>query len=57
MVASHEVVPNAGGCVSQLQLDVTGVMAILLGPLVRRGAQKAMATENACLRERFQALV
>lgn len=57
MVASHEVVPDAGGCVNHLQLDITGVMAILLGPLVRRGAQKAMATENAGLRERCQALL
>ncbi|HEY4309067.1 MAG TPA: SRPBCC family protein [Pirellulales bacterium] len=49
MVASHEVVPSPGGCTSILQLDVTGLVALLLAPLVRRGAAQAMATENICL--------
>lgn len=57
MVASHEVVPSGHGCVSRLQLEIKGWPATLLGPFVRKGAFKAMATENEGLRDRCQAIV
>ncbi len=49
MVATHEVVPSAEGCVSHLKLDITGLMARLLTPLVRRNAQKVLAKEERVL--------
>jgi carbon monoxide dehydrogenase subunit G len=56
MVASHEIVPSGAGCISRLCLDIKGWPAVLLGPFVRKGAIKAMATENEGLRDRCEAM-
>ncbi|HVU88335.1 MAG TPA: SRPBCC family protein [Pirellulales bacterium] len=56
MTATHEVIPATSGCTSLLQLEISGWPALVLGPLVRGGAQKAMATENAGLRDRCEKL-
>jgi uncharacterized protein YndB with AHSA1/START domain len=51
MVATHEVVPIAGGCTSHLCLEISGWLALLLGPLIRRSAARAMTIENKGLRD------
>jgi len=55
MIASHEVTPAPGGCTSTLRLEIRGLLATLLGPLVRRGALRSMAQENSGLRDRCTA--
>jgi hypothetical protein len=52
MIATHEVVPTPGGCTSNLRLEIRGLLATILGPLIRRSAKQAMATENEGLRNR-----
>ena len=54
MAGSHELSETPGGCTSRLSLEVSGLAAWLLWPLVRRNATRAVATENGRLRERCQ---
>jgi uncharacterized membrane protein len=54
MAGSHELVASPAGCTSRLSLEVSGLVAWLLSPLVRRNAKRAMETENNGLRERCQ---
>ena len=59
MVASHalyELIPADNGCVSRLHLDISGWPTLFLRPFVRSGAIKAMATENAGLRDCCEAI-
>jgi hypothetical protein len=52
MVGSHELIETPAGCTSQLRLEVSGLTAWLLWPLVRNNAKTAIETENNCLRDR-----
>lgn len=54
MIGSHELVESPAGCASRLRLEVSGLLAWLLWPLVRRNASRAMETENSRLREGCQ---
>jgi uncharacterized membrane protein len=54
MIGSHELVETPGGCTSRLNLEVSGLTAWLLWPLIRRNATRAVETENNRLRERCQ---
>jgi len=54
MVATHEIVATSGGCASNLRLEVSGLVAMLLWPIIRRSAGRALAKENLCLRDRCQ---
>jgi len=54
MVASHEIVATAAGCASNLRLEVFGLVAVFLWPLIRRSARQAVAKENTGLRDRCQ---
>jgi uncharacterized membrane protein len=54
MSGSHELIKTATGCTSRVRLEISGLLAWLLGPLVRRNAARAMVTEQNCLRDRCQ---
>ncbi len=55
MIAAHEVTSAPGGSTSTLRLEIRGLLATLLGPLIRRGALRSMAQENDGLRRRCEA--
>jgi uncharacterized membrane protein len=52
MIGSHELVDSPAGCASRLRLEVSGMVAWLLWPLIRGSAARAVETENNRLRER-----
>ena len=52
MIGSHELVDSPAGCTSRLMLEVSGLLAWILWPLVRRNSRRAMETENSRLAER-----
>jgi uncharacterized membrane protein len=54
MIGSHELAASPAGCTSRVTLEVSGLLAWLLSPLVRRNALRAMETEQSRLRERCQ---
>jgi uncharacterized membrane protein len=54
MIGSHELVDSPAGCTSRLMLEVSGLLAWILWPLVRRNSRRAMETENSRLAERYR---
>jgi hypothetical protein len=54
MVASHDIVATATGCDSNLRLEVFGLVAVFLWPIIRRSARQAIERENTGLRDRCQ---
>lgn len=52
MAGGHHLVEETGGCRNTLTLEVTGPLAVVLGPLLRRTFLKAITQEN----EGFKAL-
>ena len=47
MTAAHELRESDHGTVNTLSVDLAGVLAPVLGRLLRRAITKALATENA----------
>lgn len=51
MVATHEVTPRgADGATSTLRLEISGMAALILSPILRRSAKQSLARENAGLK-------
>jgi hypothetical protein len=46
MLATHLVEPIPSGSRSSLQVELSGIAAMFLGPLLRRKIQRVLATEN-----------
>lgn len=46
MDASHELDESPTGCSNTVAVEITGPLAPILGPLMRRPISKALATEN-----------
>jgi len=45
-IATHHTSPTATGCTNLLGLELKGVLAFLLWPLIKRQMRKTLATEN-----------
>jgi len=56
-VASHVVKPVASGCVVTLTVEVEGVGALLLRPLVARASRRNLRFEAEGLKRRAESLV
>ena len=56
MVATHELIPSGTGTKSILRLEVSGIVAVLLWPLLRASARKALDQENTGLKAACEAV-
>ena len=56
MVATHELVPDASGTKSILRIEMSGIAAVLLWPLIRSSARKALEQENTGLKQACEAI-
>ena len=50
MVATHELVPTGIGTESILRIEMSGLAAILMWPLIRASVRKSLEQENAGLK-------
>ena len=50
MVATHAVAPKGGGTSNRLRVEASGVVAVLLWPVLRFAIQRALAEENRGLK-------
>lgn len=50
LVATHEMAPSGDGTLSVLRVDISGIAAVLLWPLIRISVRKALEKENAGLK-------
>lgn len=57
MVAAHELTPAGEGTKNTLRLEITGVVAVLLWPLIRRSVRRALEQENTGLKAACEAIV
>ena len=55
-VAGHEIEPSTGGCRVRLSVDLSGPGAFVFRPLVKRQAQRNLASEAAGLKRRSEEL-
>lgn len=55
MVATHELYALERGTQSVLRVEITGLMARLLWPIIRGSARRSLARENAALKARCEA--
>jgi len=56
MIGTHELTPVGGGTASVLRLEVHGLAAALLWPLIRIAAHKSLEQENLGLKARCEGL-
>jgi Polyketide cyclase / dehydrase and lipid transport len=56
MVATHDLLPCDSGTKCILRLEVLGIVAVLLWPLISRSARSAIAQENVSLKALCEAL-
>jgi hypothetical protein len=56
MVATHELIPVGTGTKSTLRIEMSGIAAVLLWPLIRASVQKSLEQENAGLKAECEAL-
>ncbi len=56
LLARHELLASGAGTESLVTLDMDGALATLLGPILRRFAANAIATENEGLKVRCETL-
>ncbi len=56
MVATHALEPVGAGTKSILRIEMTGLAAIVLGPLIRASARRSLEQENAGLKAESEAL-
>lgn len=57
MVATHELIPADAGTTSILRVELSGLVAFLLGPLIRASIRASLEKENAGLKAECEALV
>lgn len=51
MIASHELIQDADGTINILQLEMSGLVSLVLGPLIRSQITKALKLENEGLKK------
>lgn len=56
MIATHELTTQVAGTQSVLRLEMSGVVARLLWPLIRFSVRKSLQRENAGLKARCEAM-
>ncbi len=56
MIGSHGITATDGGAQSRLRIDMFGVVARLLWPLIRFSVQRALEQENTGLKKRCEAV-
>lgn len=56
MIATHEMVAIGTGTQNTLYIEMSGLVAFLLGPFIRSSVRRALERENAGLKERCEAL-
>ena len=57
IVATHEMSTADGGTQSVLRVETSGIVAVLMWPLIRVSAPRSLAQENAALKAHCEALV
>lgn len=57
MSASHEVMAERVGTANRLRVEMSGVLAVLLGPVLRRAVGRALSAENEGLKGRCEELM
>lgn len=55
LVATHALAPSGVGTNSTLHIEMSGVAAVLLWPLIRSSASKSLERENAALKAACEA--
>jgi uncharacterized membrane protein len=55
-VATHDLLTDASATMNTLTVEASGVMAVLLWPLLRIALSRALAAENQALKQRCEAL-
>lgn len=55
MAAAHVLTPEGTGTMNLLQVEVTGILAVLLWPVLRVAVQRALTQENQGLKARCEA--
>ncbi len=56
MIGTHEIAPWGAGARSLLRIEMTGLVAKLLGPLIRHRVRRALEQENIGLKRRCETL-
>jgi hypothetical protein len=56
IVATHTLLPSGSGTMNILRLEVCGILAVLLWPLIRISAGKALEQENVGLKAKCEAI-
>ena len=56
MAATHELIPSDTGTRNILRLNVSGILAVLLWPLLRGSLSNALLQENAGLKVRCESI-
>lgn len=56
MIATHELSSTETGTQSRLRVEMSGLVALLLSPLLRFSARRSLEQENAGLKARCEAL-
>lgn len=54
MIASHEIAPAGSGAQNTLVMEVNGILAFFLRPMLRRTILRALSEENAGLKQRCE---
>jgi uncharacterized protein YndB with AHSA1/START domain len=54
LVATHELLPEAGGTINVLRLQATGPLAVLLWPVLGFALRLALSRENVGLKQRCE---
>ncbi|MFO0877620.1 MAG: SRPBCC family protein [Gemmataceae bacterium] len=57
MIATHELSTEKTGTRNVLRVEVSGILANLLSPLLRSALRRALAQENADLKARCESLI
>ena len=55
-IATHEIVATETGTQSALHIEMSGIVAFLLGPLIRLSVRRSLEQENTGLKHRCESM-